>query len=250
MGLFFKKPYKEIRQLSVNSVIYKISIFYEKRRNSRVSITKTGINIRIPLFLSKNEQKQQLDKFINWAEKTIRDKDVKFPKRQKIFKNGGILKLYDNNLEIEIIETDANFVSGKIELKKLFITIPNFLKKEDKEKQISKIITKLLQKSYLFKITEKLFIFNEEHKFGKINNVRLKNNSTNWGSCSSKNNINISIRLFLAPESVVDYVLIHELSHLKQRNHSSKFWAVVENACPNYKEAEKWLKQNGSSCII
>ena len=250
MNLFSKKTYKEIRQISINSIIYKVSIFYEKRRNSRVSITKTGINLRIANFLSKKEQDIQINKFLDWATNTIKENKIKFPTKLKSFKNGDILKLYDNTLKIEIIEITKNKVYGKILKDRIVIKISKTLKKEDRDKHVSKTISKLLQNSYLQKISTKLHYFNDLHKFGVINNIRLKNNSTNWGSCSSKNNINISIRLFLAPESVVDYVLIHELSHLKQRNHSYKFWEIVRNACPYYLEAEKWLKQNSSACII
>lgn len=250
MKLFSSKPHKEINHISVNDTSYTVSIYYEKRRNSRASITKTGINIRIPIFLSKKEKSEQVNKFISWAENTIKEKKVSFRPENKIFKNGDELILYDNVLKIIISEIDTNSISGKIDTENIKISIPKNLNQEDKEKYISKMIARLLAKNYLGKIYEKLYKFNEIHRFGIINNIRLKNNSTNWGSCSSKNNINISIRLLLAPEKVLDYVLMHELSHLKQRNHSAKFWAVVEAACPSYRESELWLKKNGALCVV
>jgi predicted metal-dependent hydrolase len=74
---------------------------------------------------------------------------------------------------------------------------------------------------------------------------RLKNNKTNWGSCSSKKNINLNWRLIMAPHEVIDYVIIHELCHLKQMNHSDKFWSLVERFDPSWKEHSNWLKVNG-----
>jgi len=65
-----------------------------------------------------------------------------------------------------------------------------------------------------------------------------------WGSCSTAGSINFSYRLVMAPIDVIDYVVVHELAHIKHPNHSKKFWAEVEAVIPNYKEREKWLKEN------
>ncbi len=65
-----------------------------------------------------------------------------------------------------------------------------------------------------------------------------------WGSCSTEGSINFSYRLVMAPIEVIDYVVVHELAHIKHPNHSKKFWATVEAVIPDYKEREKWLKEN------
>lgn len=66
-----------------------------------------------------------------------------------------------------------------------------------------------------------------------------------WGSCSSKGNIHINWRLIMAPLNIIDYVVIHELVHLKERNHSKKFWDKVKIIRSDYKQRRKWLKENG-----
>ena len=70
-------------------------------------------------------------------------------------------------------------------------------------------------------------------------------NSSNWGSCSSNKIINLSTRLLFAPPEVIDYVIIHELAHLVEANHSKRFWDLVASKMPNYKEQEQWLKTHG-----
>jgi predicted metal-dependent hydrolase len=83
-------------------------------------------------------------------------------------------------------------------------------------------------------------------KFGfHYNKIRITSATTRWGSCSSKKNLNFSYRLILAPKEAVDYVIVHELCHLRQMNHSKKFWNEVANIMPDYKIHEKWLKQHG-----
>ena len=79
----------------------------------------------------------------------------------------------------------------------------------------------------------------------KINQVRFKNQKTLWGSCSSKNNINLNYLLVMAPMIVIDYVIIHELVHTVHKNHSENFWNAVEVIMPDYKKAKEWLNKNG-----
>lgn len=250
MSFFKKAIQKEIREKLINQKVYKITIYTENRKNSRVSITKTGINIRIAKWQSKQDKEEQIAKFISWAEKTIVEKEISFAPNKKAFKDGDVLKLYDANIAIELEEIQSARLSGKINNTKLLIKLPKQLKGELKSAHISKMVSRLLAKRYKNKIEEKLHFFNNKFRFGTINQVRLKNNSTNWGSCSSKNNINVSVRLLLAPEFAVDYVLIHELCHLVHRNHSKQFWDLVALSSPEYMKAEKWLKKNSSICII
>ena len=79
--------------------------------------------------------------------------------------------------------------------------------------------------------------------------ITIRNQRTKWGSCSSKGNLNFNCVLMLSPEWVRDYIVVHELCHRKEMNHSVAFWAEVARVCPNYKEAEAWLKANGSATI-
>lgn len=79
--------------------------------------------------------------------------------------------------------------------------------------------------------------------------ITIRNQKTRWGSCSSKGNLNFNCLLMLTPPEVIDYVVVHELCHRKEMNHSKAFWAEVEKVIPNYKEQVKWLKENGGQII-
>ena len=86
--------------------------------------------------------------------------------------------------------------------------------------------------------------YSRQHGF-KVNAVRITSARTRWGSCSGRNNLNFTYRLSMAPLEVVEYVVVHELAHLKVRNHSQDFWRVVAQLKPDYRANRQWLKQNG-----
>ena len=86
----------------------------------------------------------------------------------------------------------------------------------------------------------------QEHSL-QVGRVSIRNQRSRWGSCSHSGAIALNFRLVQAPEAIRDYVLIHELMHLKQQNHSRRFWRLVETACPDFRAAERWLRTAGRS---
>lgn len=82
--------------------------------------------------------------------------------------------------------------------------------------------------------------------YGKIT---IRSQHTRWGSCSGKGNLNFNCLLMLAPRWVLDYVVVHELCHRKEMNHSARFWAQVEKVLPDYRESKKWLREKGGALI-
>ena len=76
-------------------------------------------------------------------------------------------------------------------------------------------------------------------------NITIREQKTRWGSCSSEKNLNFNWKLILAPPEVLDYVVVHELCHLKEMNHSKAFWDEVEKVMPEYETYKLWLKENG-----
>ena len=83
-------------------------------------------------------------------------------------------------------------------------------------------------------------------RYGRIT---VRSQRTRWGSCSAKGNLNFNCLLMLCPDEVIDYVVVHELCHRKEMNHSARFWAEVEKLLPGYREPRKWLKTNGAAIL-
>ncbi len=91
-------------------------------------------------------------------------------------------------------------------------------------------------------VLQKIKYFNEHYNF-KHNKVNIKNQKTLWGSCSSAGNLNFNYKLIYLSDELINYIVVHELCHLKELNHSIKFWRLVKEAVPNYKILRKKLKK-------
>jgi len=93
-------------------------------------------------------------------------------------------------------------------------------------------------------ISERVEKYSQQYNFAP-KQVKISSAKTRWGSCSPNGTLNFTWRLVMAPLDVIDYVVVHELAHLRVKNHSSKFWKAVEVIYPEYKKQRKWLRENG-----
>jgi predicted metal-dependent hydrolase len=93
-------------------------------------------------------------------------------------------------------------------------------------------------------IAARLSALSTQHNFS-YQSMSINSAESRWGSCSAKGTLNFSYRLIMAPAQVIDYVILHELCHTIQHNHSAKFWAEVAKVMPDYKAHERWLKKFG-----
>ena len=98
------------------------------------------------------------------------------------------------------------------------------------------------------KIPKRVALFAEQVgvDYGKIT---IKDTKSRWGSCSYQGNLNFCWRLILAPEEVLDYIVVHELCHRLEMNHSARFWAEVKRVLPEYEKGKEWLKENGLALL-
>ena len=129
-------------------------------------------------------------------------------------------------------------------------------KMKEKKAQYDALEVKRLTNAEIQELADKaLLIIPERVKyFAKLigvdyGRITIRNQRTRWGSCSSKGNLNFNCLLMLTPPDVLDYVVVNELCHRKEMNHSKAFWNEVEKVLPNYKELVRWLKEEGSEII-
>ena len=97
-------------------------------------------------------------------------------------------------------------------------------------------------------IGRRLYELAAEHKLA-VSGFAIRNQRSRWGSCSRTGRIALNYRLIQMPAAVSDYIILHELMHLKEQNHSRRFWRLVETVCPDYRDAERWLRRHGPGLL-
>ena len=133
---------------------------------------------------------------------------------------------------------------------KIYLQLNNQLTDPDTTKAIRTLCSRVIGKDQLARVSERIHEINDKCFGQKIKDIRIKNNSSNWGSCSNSGNINISSKTLLAPYSIQDYIFVHELAHRLEMNHSDRYWSIVEKVMPDYMKCEKWIRNNGHLCEI
>ncbi len=232
-------------ELDVEGRNIPVRICFEARYNNRVTVNGNGILIRISKHTPAEEQRKQIDTFLKWAKTKLGEKPELLdylPQRKYV--NGEVLQVGTQYFSIHIIYNELNKSSARIHNNHLMLSLARGLTKESENSTCSYLISKCLSKFFLPIVSARIHELNNRFIGKKISSVKLKYNTSNWGSCSTHGNINISLRLMFAPQDVIDYVLVHELAHLIHPNHSSRFWNVVESIMPNYREKEKHLEDN------
>ena len=243
--MFRLKPYKEKGIHKLGGLRIPFFISYEYRDSIRVSLGRKKFSIRIPMHLSSSRKTLEVQKALHWLDKKIKENPaLGIPFQKSSYQTGDILQVGKKEYRLEIIEKQLKSISGKLKGKTIILQ----LAQNTSVQQVKNLLSRLVAKDFIQEITERVHALNEKYFREQINVVRLKYNQSNWGSCSSSGNINLSTRLLFAPDHVIDYVIIHELAHLIEMNHSARFYKLVSSAMPEYKQAEQWLKQFGHQC--
>ncbi|MCS6934091.1 MAG: M48 family metallopeptidase [Chitinophagales bacterium] len=232
--------------IDVNDTQVPVRILFENRPNCRVSISKTGILMRISSHLTKEEQRHHIDKFLKWAKDKIHDKPQlldTLPQRR--YTNGEILRVGDTLFCISLFYREGTKSTARIFRNNIVLQLARGLSPEAHDNAASYLVAKCLAKYFQPIISQRIHELNERYFRQKIHSVRLKYATSYWGHCSHDGNIVISLRLLFAPQRVIDYVLIHELAHLIHHNHSDKFWKLVAQIMPDFQQAEQHLKEYG-----
>jgi len=234
---------------TVQGVSIPLRVHTERRRNIRIATGKERVNLRLPSSLSKSDINKYLEWAKNWIEKQYaEDESFQSMYTPKTYESGDVFHMRGEEFRLSIIVEDRQSHTAKIKGKVIEIKLSIHDNERHTQKAIKHLLSRVLSHRYLPVISKRVHELNDKY-FGKtINNIKLKYTTSNWGSCSSMGNINLSSRLLFAPQEVIDYVIIHELAHTYEMNHSARFWKLVSDAMPDYKSKERWLKENRATC--
>jgi len=229
--------------IEINGVCIQIR---RSTRSKRLRLQIDGMGkftLVIPKLIMGFEVNRFLKENSEWMNKhTEKAKKIEALHPKPKYQTGDIFYYFGEKVFLEVLNSSKKRPNIKIREDKMIINIYENVSKKEGVEMIKKAIENFYRKKAEEVIHDRLQFFNEYCNF-KYKRVVLRNQKTRWGSCSSSGNLNFNWRLIMAPIEVIDYVVVHELCHLKQMNHSVKFWRLVEDIIPDYKERKRWLKE-------
>ena len=220
--------------------IQDIKIIRTSRRSKSISlkIRNGELEISCPYNTSEIFLRNLIERKKEWINKNI-DWSRKNHKKIDQISNGFITY---KGLVLKLIYKKSNFERITVEDNELKI----FYSDKSNSRQLIIEWLKLQANNFL----RARLIFLSKRISIAFNSLTIKSYTARWGSCNIKGDIFLNWKLIMLPESVIDYVLIHELAHINVPNHSSEFWELVKKKDPNYCTSKRWLKDNGSSFIL
>jgi predicted metal-dependent hydrolase len=213
-------------------------IIHSKRKTIALQVCEdTTLLVRAPFGVGEDVIEKVILKHQKWLEnkkKEILARDISFTKKE--FVNGEGFLFLGKSYRLKIVED--NGIDNKLLFKDSYFYLKGVVK-NPRETFIG-----WYKKEAYQKISERVDWYAQKRGF-KYNQVKISNAQKRWGSCSHLGNLNFSWRLIMAPMPVIDYVVVHELVHLIEKNHSKSFWNKVRLLLPDYKKQREWLKKNG-----
>ena len=203
-----------------------------KRKTIALYVRRGVVDVRAPLRTPKHE----IDRFVASKEKWIKNKLIclneRAERRESFSLDYGDMVLYRG-----MLYPIVHKISNRAVFDGDFFCVPQGLSPEDIKASCIRIYKKLAKQDLNEKVQRFAELLSVQPLAVKVNTAKAR-----WGSCSAKKSLNFSWRLIMADDSVIDYVVVHELAHLLELNHSKRFWAIVMSILPDYKERQKQLK--------
>jgi predicted metal-dependent hydrolase len=209
------------------------TLIRSRRRTAAIHIKNGAVEVRAPLRMPKREIDQFVTAKEKWIKEHLAQSLVSAEKRQAFVLN------YGDSVTLRGKEYPVAARDGK---RTGFDGEQFYLPPELSSEQIKYIIGQLYRRLAKMHLCERVGHYAEQMKLVP-SAVKINGAKTRWGSCSTKKSLNFSWRLMMADEAVIDYVVVHELAHIAELNHSARFWKVVADVLPDYKERQKQLKE-------
>lgn len=217
----------------------------KRRKTISLQITRqSAVIVSAPYFTSANEIESFVEQKYDWIQKNIqRQKEQRIHAVEKLYISGEYFYYLGEPYPLKLFFQQNLPVGLVFWRNRFYLNCP-----DGRENRKSYFIEWYRTRA------GKYFTEQVEHLSRRLQllpqSMRITSARTRWGSCSGADNLAFSFRLIMAPPVVIDYVIIHELMHIKEKNHSAQFWKLIETAMPEYKLHRHWLKENGHKFIL
>lgn len=210
-------------------------VIRSNRKSMAIEVTANGLVIvRVGKMVKKEQWEAVLLKKQDWILNHRKRMLAAVSDKPSPIADGYMVQILGRAYELKLECHKKKEIMIGIEGEKLLLRYPEGMD------EVREVIRQWLIEQAKILILERVALYADKMQLS-YGRVTIKDQKTRWGSCSSKKNLNFNYRLIMAPLEILDYVVVHELAHLKQMNHSSLFWREVEQVIPDYKTRRNWL---------
>jgi len=209
-----------------------------RTKSATIKVEDGIVSVVVPKQLTGDRIERLLSDKQDWIKNKIRHDREALPTTQKQFVSGEAFSYLGRNYRLKI--NHGGYVPVKLVHGRLVTTMPEGFN----HYMVRNTLVRWYRRHAEIKFNEKVKRYSEVIGVKPVS-VAIKDFKSRWGSCSAEGKIEFNWKVIIAPNRVVDYVVVHELSHLKQHDHSPLFWQEVERVLPDYRDLKEWLKVNG-----
>lgn len=233
------------RQILIQDQVLEYELRRSKRRSIGFLIADEGLRITAPRWVTLADIEQAIAEKQHWIINKLREKHALANRRRQAtmrWEDGARLPYLGSHLTLRITHQGRNAIQHDAELGILHISLPS----DFDEQQLKDRVQSWLQQEAKRIFLQRMPIFAQ--RLGvSYHSMSLSSAGTRWGSCTSQGKIRLNWRLIHFSPAIIDYVVAHELSHLREMNHSADFWATVASIYPEYEHAKQQLRQHASA---
>jgi len=224
----------------VSTLDFKVDVIKtDRKKSASIQLEGNLVKVRVPKSLSDNRINDLIKKRTPWIQAKLKEYSARPVTIPKKYHNGGTFPYLGKNYTLKVHDGDVS----SIKMKSGYFNITISQSEKNKNDKIKDLLIDWYQSHAKKYLKEKTYQLSE--LIGAIpTSVSVKSYKSRWGSCSSTGVIDYNWRIILAPNHIIDYVVIHELCHLLEHNHSPKYWQIVEKHSPNWRDSKEWLKNN------
>lgn len=247
--MFFPKKRTLKGLIHIEGVALPVRVALDLASGHFYSLSARRITLRLPITASEGMIRDYLHTVQEWVVQQF-EKHPTYREAYlgKQFQHGETLLVGERRYTLSLNLKDRVTSTAKLVGDTICLELNENLNSWQRTRTAKTLLSRIVAKDFQTEISNRVAEINAHTFQQTIRSINLKYNHSNWGSCSRSGNVNLSTRLLFAPRYVQDYVILHELAHLIEMNHSDRFWALVAHYMPNYKDAEKWLKVNRAKC--
>lgn len=238
-------------QIKYKDNFFEYEIIKKKNKNISIRIAPDGVvRVTSPSFVTDSYIHEVVYKRADWILSSIENiKEAARGVLNRRYSRGDRVVYLGKEYNLKVIEEVEAENRIRFDGEDFEVHVDPEGEEEERERSIREGLTQWYRHEAFRKLKERTRFYSEILKLYP-NNIKVKEQKSLWGSCSSKDNINFNWKLIMAPQAVLDYIVVHELCHLRHRDHSKSYWNLVEGIIPDHKEKRKWLKENGRSLMV